>query len=228
MFSTGKGNPYDPKGASIWFRKEVRAAGLVHSDGRPKFTFHGLRHSTVSILHSIGVPVADIARIVGHSRPTTTMAIYADAIMPEDALHKALEAMAGQINLPTLSAPPVQTAVPPPPPQPVIEARPAFSQDVLLTEHSIRVDINDRMRHGLSLEESLANVQDKMISIADRAEAKAQALQLNQSGVAPNDIANRLKVPHSIVYYWLTHPDARVVCKRRPAARTPSGWPRSS
>jgi integrase len=37
--------------------------------------FHDLRHSSASWLIASGVPVPDVQRVMGHERPTTTLAI---------------------------------------------------------------------------------------------------------------------------------------------------------
>ena len=220
VFTRRTGLPYDPKSACIWFSDSVRAAGLVDSDGRPKFTFHGLRHATVSILHSIGVPVADIARIVGHSRPSTTMEIYVDAIMPEAALRQALEAMAGQMNLPAPR--PATLRLVSPPPQPVIEHRPAPAVPTVrgLSKRSIDQILLNGKRQGISIEESIADIEGKRRSLARRAELKAQALQLRQEGVAPVEIASMLGLQVPTIVHWLACPEAPVASHALPKRDT--------
>ncbi len=45
-----------------------------HADGGLRF--HDLRHSYASWLITSGVTVPDVQRVMGHERPTTTLAIY--------------------------------------------------------------------------------------------------------------------------------------------------------
>jgi len=43
----------------------------------PKVTFHSLRHSHASALIRAGLDVVRVNRLLGHSKPTITLAIYA-------------------------------------------------------------------------------------------------------------------------------------------------------
>jgi integrase len=65
------------------FRKVVKAAGLNSKEWIPR----ELRHSFVSLLSDSGVPVEDIARLVGHQSTTVTEAVYRHQLRPvmEDA-----------------------------------------------------------------------------------------------------------------------------------------------
>jgi integrase len=56
----------------------VEAAGLDHQAWTPR----ELRHSSVSLMSDAGVPVEQIARLVGHSGTTTTEAVYRKRIRP--------------------------------------------------------------------------------------------------------------------------------------------------
>jgi integrase len=50
---------------------------LLVSKGLPRLTPHKLRHGTATLLHQQGVPMRDIADILGHSSPTITARTYA-------------------------------------------------------------------------------------------------------------------------------------------------------
>lgn len=52
------------------YKKDLELAGL------PDNTIHSLRHSNVSLLWSMGVPVPEISKRIGHSSPKTTMDTY--------------------------------------------------------------------------------------------------------------------------------------------------------
>ncbi|MEV5968352.1 tyrosine-type recombinase/integrase [Kribbella sp. NPDC051952] len=45
-----------------------------HAEGGLRF--HDVRHSFASWLITSGVPVPDVQRVMGHERPTMTLAIY--------------------------------------------------------------------------------------------------------------------------------------------------------
>jgi integrase len=67
------------------FKRIVLAAGL------PLIRFHDLRHTAASLLLARGVPVTEVARMLGHSSPHITYKIYAHAI--PDAQRQAVAAM---------------------------------------------------------------------------------------------------------------------------------------
>jgi len=49
-----------------------------------KITIHDIRHSHATYLLSIGVPLQDVARRLGHSEPATTLKIYTHSSMVQD------------------------------------------------------------------------------------------------------------------------------------------------
>ena len=49
---------------------------VVRREGLPHITLHGLRHSFASVANSLGVPMYDISRTLGHSSMTVTSNIY--------------------------------------------------------------------------------------------------------------------------------------------------------
>ena len=49
---------------------------IVRSNRLPGITMHGLRHSFASVANSVGVPMFDISRTLGHSSLAVTSAIY--------------------------------------------------------------------------------------------------------------------------------------------------------
>lgn len=49
-----------------------------------KITIHDIRHSHATYLLSIGVPLQDVARRLGHSEPATTLKIYTHSSMAQD------------------------------------------------------------------------------------------------------------------------------------------------
>jgi integrase len=67
------------------FKRIVLAAGL------PVIRFHDLRHTAASLLLSRGMPVTEVARMLGHSSLHITYKIYAHAI--PDGQRQAVAAM---------------------------------------------------------------------------------------------------------------------------------------
>jgi hypothetical protein len=92
VFSTSAGSPLDPHNVRRWFRAVLQAAGLDAKDWAPR----ELRHSFVSILSDSGVPIEDIARLVGHRGTVVTEAVYRKQLRPvltsgEEAWDKLLK-----------------------------------------------------------------------------------------------------------------------------------------
>ena len=69
-----KGLPYSPNALSLAFTRFVRSNGL------PRVTLHGLRHSFATIASFQGVSLFDIGKALGHSTPATTGRIYTHLI----------------------------------------------------------------------------------------------------------------------------------------------------
>jgi integrase len=80
VFCTGKGTPlYYRNVAERDLSKAADAAGL-NPPGVPRLSFHDLRHSYGSHLIRAGVDVVRVSRQMGHSRPSTTLDVYAHEI----------------------------------------------------------------------------------------------------------------------------------------------------
>lgn len=58
------------------FPTKAQAVRAVAKNAAGGLRFHDLRHSYASWLITSGVPVPDVQRVMGHERPTTTLAIY--------------------------------------------------------------------------------------------------------------------------------------------------------
>lgn len=72
VFCTHFGTSLDAANVRRSFRKVAKAAGLNPHE----WTLRGLRHSFVSLLSDDGMPVEQIARLVGHSSTATTELVY--------------------------------------------------------------------------------------------------------------------------------------------------------
>ena len=72
------------------FRKLVKRYDL------PPLTLYGLRHTAASLMIAEGLPIRNVAARLGHSQTSTTLDIYAHALIDSnsratDAISRALE-----------------------------------------------------------------------------------------------------------------------------------------
>jgi integrase len=83
VFVSRTGNQLDRHNVLRRFRTVVKHAGLNANDWAPR----ELRHSFVSLLSDDGVPLENIARLVGHRTTTVTETVYRQQLRPviEDA-----------------------------------------------------------------------------------------------------------------------------------------------
>jgi integrase len=77
VFPSAVGTPLDPSHVRRGFRKVCVAAGIG-----PNWTPRELRHTFVSIMSEQGVPIEEIARLVGHSTSATTESVYRRELRP--------------------------------------------------------------------------------------------------------------------------------------------------
>lgn len=78
VFTTFDGNPMFPDTISTWFPKFLKRNNLPH------LSFHGLRHTSATLLISQGVHPKTISSRLGHSNISTTMDIYGHALQSSD------------------------------------------------------------------------------------------------------------------------------------------------
>lgn len=74
IFTGINGGFISKKTISDWFRRFLIRNKLK------RITFHGLRHTSATILLASGIPLKNVAERLGHSRASTTANIYAHAI----------------------------------------------------------------------------------------------------------------------------------------------------
>jgi integrase len=77
VFCTSVGTPLDAANVRRTFKKIAKAAGLG-GDWTPR----ELRTSFVSLMSDSGVPVEEIARLVGHTSSRTTEVVYRRELRP--------------------------------------------------------------------------------------------------------------------------------------------------
>ncbi|MFQ6916528.1 tyrosine-type recombinase/integrase [Veillonella rogosae] len=82
MFTSSRGNPYDIQFLNRRFKG-------VHLEGK-HLTTHIFRHTHISMLAELGVPLETIMQRVGHNDPNTTLSIYTHVTksMHDDVINK--------------------------------------------------------------------------------------------------------------------------------------------
>ena len=82
IFTTARGNPYDLQFLNRMLKK-------VHIEGKT-LTTHIFRHTHISMLAELGVPLKSIMQRVGHNDPNTTLGIYTHVTqsMQDDVIAK--------------------------------------------------------------------------------------------------------------------------------------------
>jgi integrase len=78
VFTTQLGAALDAANVRRSFRKVVAEAGLDASAWTPR----ELRHSFVSLLSSIGMPIEEISHLVGHANTRVTELVYRKELRP--------------------------------------------------------------------------------------------------------------------------------------------------
>jgi integrase len=87
VFTTQLGTPLDAANVRRAFRQVAEHAGLRAEEWTPR----ELRHSFVSLLSSAGIPIEDIAHLVGHANTRTTEKVYRKELRP--VLRRGAKAM---------------------------------------------------------------------------------------------------------------------------------------
>ncbi|MDA1194272.1 MAG: tyrosine-type recombinase/integrase [Planctomycetota bacterium] len=76
--------------------KAAQACAEIPEDKKPKVTTHVLRHTAASLMVAAGVPIFDVAKILGHSTVTVTMRY---AHFAPEAGRAAVKALDGLLDL---------------------------------------------------------------------------------------------------------------------------------
>ena len=80
LFTAWNGEPMNPDTVTDWFGKFIKLHNLPH------VTFHGLRHTNISMLIAEGVDIRTIATRAGHANPTTTLNQYSYMLRRSDQI----------------------------------------------------------------------------------------------------------------------------------------------
>ena len=101
VFREADGQPVHPANFSALFKAHARRAGL------PVIRLHDLRHTHVTLLRKMGVPVEVVSKRVGHSSPSITSDIYSHVVEDPALQREAAERVAALFLAPGLSPGPM-------------------------------------------------------------------------------------------------------------------------
>jgi len=91
VFTTTLGSPIDPSN----FRRDL--AALTVRAGLGRWHPHELRHSAASLLSAAGVPLEQIADVLGHHGTRVTAEVYRHSVSPSvSAAAKPMDQLFGQ------------------------------------------------------------------------------------------------------------------------------------
>ncbi|URZ08936.1 tyrosine-type recombinase/integrase [Clostridium felsineum] len=108
IFTTREGKPIYPGSISSWFHKFIKKhnetimkdSSISHDD-KEKYlldnvNFHGLRHTSATILINQGIDVTTVSKRLGHARTSTTTDIYSHSLQKAD--RSAADKLEGLFN----------------------------------------------------------------------------------------------------------------------------------
>lgn len=95
IFRTASGGDIDNGNLHYSWRALLKTVGLDHAD-RP-FHFHALRHFCASWMIENGLPLTDVAALLGHSKFDMTLQVYAHSVVKPAMRHDAIERMVAQL-----------------------------------------------------------------------------------------------------------------------------------
>lgn len=78
VFTSLESTPVNPQNWQRFWRKLLHQAGVVHKN------FHALRHTHATKLLAAGMPLMDVSRRLGHSKPSHTLDLYGHAMPGKD------------------------------------------------------------------------------------------------------------------------------------------------
>lgn len=96
IFTTAEGNPIFPQTLGKWFSKFIKRHNdkilnddTIKKEDKVKYlidnvNFHGLRHTSATLLINQGVDIATVSKRLGHAEVSTTLNIYTHALQKSD------------------------------------------------------------------------------------------------------------------------------------------------
>ena len=76
-----------------WMPLLIRA-GLIRDEKEDMFHFHALRHFAASLMIELGLPLTEVASLMGHAKFDMTLQVYAHPIVGGHRRHDTIERMA--------------------------------------------------------------------------------------------------------------------------------------
>ncbi|KTQ92655.1 hypothetical protein NS226_15300 [Aureimonas ureilytica] len=100
VLQTRNGTPINPNDIYTHWRAVMKAAGLTSGENdTPKYTFHDLRHTAVSLLIEQGLDAMRLKDIIGHGSVTMTMDVYGHLFPDDNRARNAITAASAQFDL---------------------------------------------------------------------------------------------------------------------------------
>lgn len=98
VFRDVRGGQYARSGfhRNLWHRL-LKKAGLFNEHG-DQFHFHALRHFAASAMIEMGIPLTDVASLLGHEKFDMTLQVYAHPIVGGHRRHEAVERMSSWLS----------------------------------------------------------------------------------------------------------------------------------
>jgi len=85
IFATSNGTPFSQSNLVRDYYKILEKSNL------PRIRFHDLRHTSASLMINRGIPIIVVSKILGHSKPSVTLNIYAHCV--SDLQYEAAKVM---------------------------------------------------------------------------------------------------------------------------------------
>lgn len=95
IFRTMFGGMINAQNYMATFHALLKRAGIYVADN--PFRFHALRHFTASWMQHNGLPMADIAKLLGHSSFDVTLQVYVHSVVAPHMQHDLIERMVTQM-----------------------------------------------------------------------------------------------------------------------------------
>ncbi|PZU77762.1 MAG: hypothetical protein DI530_12280 [Sphingomonas sp.] len=100
IFRTKSGGKLSTAGFHIhYWQPALEDAGLGPDGSGRRFHYHALRHFAASMMIAGGVPIPDVAKLLGHASFDVTLQVYAHPVMNTTRQHAAIEAIATTLKL---------------------------------------------------------------------------------------------------------------------------------
>lgn len=96
---SGTNKPFDATSFHENYWKPLLKRAGLHDGTADPFHFHALRHFAASFMIELGLPLTDVASLLGHNTFDMTLQVYAHPVVGGNRRHDAIERMASSIAI---------------------------------------------------------------------------------------------------------------------------------